>query len=720
MGYTPKKLFALLLNFITIFALLLLSISAISSIIHAQTVIIQPKNSSEFIDVAWTYPPDALDPATGFCDPDQVIFNVVYQQLVEPNVSNPLQVVPGIAYNWTTTNYENWTFYLRHGVYFSDGVQVNASTVWFSFYRIIIMGQGPGVDNYINLLFNATVYSNTGYAIPWGVAAAIQNVTGLPTENNITLAADILASILSHFNAANITIQKIMEYPYQAVVVKGPYEVQFNLLHPYRYFLLDIAYWWGAIQDPVFIDEHGGVQPNTPNSYIDEYGMPGTGPYIIKSVGSSFSTVVLVKNPDYWGNNVSNLPPELQPAHIPVIIIYYGLPHDTRLEDFDNNLAQLSYVSPPYLGYLYNNYIYKQYVSFNQIFYLANETQGCIAYIGMNTQIYPTNITAFRLAIVHAINYTQLLDLYKFNNTILAREALGPIPSTYPIYYKILNITHLSLYQYNISLALHYLNEAGYEGHFYVVLPNGTQIGDPNGTQLQTLNIYISVSRPTAILEEELQIVQQDLEKIGIATAIKPVLPSVVDTWTTPQSTPNLVYAVYSADWPDPIFQQLLPLTDVFFGGISGNYAWLNISTLQNMYNTLPFITNQTEQLQLVAKAYEIIYNAAPYIWMPTPTLYYLVQPYVKGFVAQELAYYFYNMLYYQPVTTTTITPTTTTMSSTVVPTTSTPTTTSTSSVISTTSTTTPSSSVSPLLIVGIIIVIIVVIAAIILIMRRR
>lgn len=92
-GMHFQKAFALLLNFITIFTLLLLSVSAISSIIHAQTVIIQPKNSSEFIDVAWTYPPDALDPATGFCDPDQVIFNVVYQQLVEPNVSNPLQVV---------------------------------------------------------------------------------------------------------------------------------------------------------------------------------------------------------------------------------------------------------------------------------------------------------------------------------------------------------------------------------------------------------------------------------------------------------------------------------------------------------------------------------------------------------------------------------------------------------------------------------------------------
>ncbi len=716
MKYSSKKFLGFLLTSVTLFTILLVSISAVSTIVHSQTIIIQPKNSSELIDVAWTYPPDALDPATGFCDPDQVIFNVVYQQLVEPNVSNPLQVVPGLAYNWTTTNYQNWTFYLRSDAYFSDGVKINATTVWFSFYRIILMGQGPGVNNYINLLFNSTQYESTGIALPWGVGSAIQNVTGLPTSNNANLTATILGSILSHFNANNQTILKIMEYPYQAVVVKGPYEVQFNLLHPYRYFLLDIAYWWGAIQDPVFIDQHGGVQANTPNSFIDEYGMPGSGPYIIKSVGSSYSTVVLVRNPNYWGDNLTGLPPELQPAHIPVVIIYYGLPHETRLEDFDNNFAQISYVSPQYLGYLYNNYIYKQYVSFNQVFYLANETQGCIDYIGMNTQVYPTNITAFRLAIVHAINYTALLDLYEYNGTLLAREALGPIPSTYPLYYKVLNITHLSLYSYNISLALHYLNEAGYEGNFYVTLPNGTVIGNPKGNPLSTLDIYISISRPTTILEEELQLIQEDLENIGIPTAIKSVLPSVTDGWTSPQVTPNLVYAVYSADWPDPVFQQLLPLTDVFFGGISGNYAWVNLTTLQNMYNTLPFITNQTQQLQLVAQAYKIIYNYAPYIWMPTPTLYYIVQPYVKGFVAQELAYYFYNMMYYQPVTFTLISPTTSTTTSSVTTTSSTTITTSTTTL--TTTTAHNSSSITLDVIVAVIIIVIII--GIILFLRTR
>ncbi|MBP1358185.1 MAG: ABC transporter substrate-binding protein, partial [Sulfolobus sp.] len=241
---------------------------------------ITPPNSSELIDVAWVAAPDALDPATGFYTQDGPLFSSAYQELIEFNGSSITSVVPVIAENWSTTNYQNWTFYIRQGVYFSDGVQVNASTVWFSFYRILIMGQGPAIANYLGLLVNTSTFLRTGYAIPWGVANALAQYLHV-NASNATAVAYTLASILSHFNANNKTIQEIMSYPYQAVVVKGPYEVEISTMVPYRYFLYDIAVWWGAIQDPVYVDAHGGVQPNTPNSYINLHGMPGTGPYVI-------------------------------------------------------------------------------------------------------------------------------------------------------------------------------------------------------------------------------------------------------------------------------------------------------------------------------------------------------------------------------------------------------------------------------------------------------
>jgi ABC-type transport system substrate-binding protein len=264
----------------------------------------------------------------------------------------------------------------------------------------------------------------------------------------------------------------------------------------------------------------------------------------------------------------------------------------------------------------------------------------------MNTQKFPTNITDFRLAIEHAINYSQLLSLFSYNGKELASEFLGPIS---PQYGKLYNPNNLSVYSYNLSMAIHYLNESGYEGHFYVVLPNGSVIGDSNGIQLPTLEI-VALAPVTQVEQEEFQIITEDLAKIGISVSVQYVLFSVISSYTSPQSTPNMVAIGWTPDWLDPIFQQMMPLTDIAFGGPSGNFAWFNNSDLQSMYNTLPFITNTTLQEEMVAKAYSIIYDCAPYIWLPVTCSYYLIQPYVKGVilsVADGYLIYFYNTMYY-------------------------------------------------------------------------
>lgn len=49
----------------------------------------------------------------------------------------------------------------------------------------------------------------------------------------------------------------------------------------------------------------------------------------------------------------------------------------------------------------------------------------------------------------------------------------------------------------------------------------------------------------------------------------------------------------------------------------------------------------------MVAKAYSIIYNCAPYVWLPVSDTYLFVQPYVHGFVYNPFVGYFYNMMYY-------------------------------------------------------------------------
>jgi ABC-type transport system substrate-binding protein len=492
------------------------------------------------------------------------------------------------------------------------------------------------------------------YAIPWGVCHALANVTGNSAYiSNYTLCANALAYILSHFNVHNQTIQKLMAYPNQAVVVLGPYEVEINLMHPYMYFLQDIASWWGAMVPPAYVDANGGVQPNTPNSYLCQYGMPGTGPYEISSVTGTpgeFTEIILKINPNYWGNNYppGTLPVLDQPGHIQIIDLKISESHTNRVEMFGENQAQLDYVSSPFLDQVYSAWSpYNQYFPPTTIVHENPElTPECIMMFSMNTQRWPTNITDFRLAIEYAINYSALLYTYysPLLNTTLATYYLGPFTPLNPALY---NPDNLPFYSYNPNLAIEYLNESGWEGDFYTVLPNGTVIGNPSGQRLPSIPIYV-IPPVTPQLEEQLEIVSQDLTAIGIPTSVSYVTTSEYDSWTSPSVSGRLIYGVgWCADWPDPIMQIAI---SILTGSLpTGDYAWYNNPNVTNLLYEAAFTTNLTEQVQIAKQVYSIVYHDAPYVWIPDPVPYFLQQPYLQGIIVTWTGYY-YNTMYYKPI----------------------------------------------------------------------
>ncbi|MBP1356941.1 MAG: ABC transporter substrate-binding protein, partial [Sulfolobus sp.] len=337
--------------------------------------------------------------------------------------------------------------------------------------------------------------------------------------------------------------------------------------------------------------------------------------------------------------------------------------HTDRVEDFDNNIAQISYVSIPFISQIYSGYMYKVPLT------VIMKNEGSVPttlYLSMNTQKWPTNITYFRKAVVHIINYTALLQLFEYNGTTLATYFIGPISPQYPVYNEVVAFDKLTPYSFNLSLAMHYMNEAGYAGDFYVVMPNGTILGNPQGMRLPTLPIY-AIAPLTPLEESELELIQQDLELLGIPTSIITIIPQLTDSWITPNGTPVFVMLGWLPDWPDPIFQQLMPLTDAEFGGISGNLAWVDIPQLQQIYQTLPFMTNGNLQKIMLAYVYYLIYNYTPYVWLPVPNTYFFVQPYLHGFTYNPFIGYWYNMIYYenytytytitQTITTTTVIP---------------------------------------------------------------
>jgi len=617
--------------------------STVTSSGTKSAVVISPPNPDTLVDIGTEgviTTPDALDPATGFYGVDGPVFSAVYQGLLTYNGSSITQLVPVLAKSWVMEpNGSTYVFIMRPGTYFSNGDPINATTAWFSFYRTIIMAQGPGVSNYEGII----AQFKGPYFLPVGASHAVQyafHLSSLPSPNQ---TAAILSQVLSDFNAHNSTVQALMEYPHQSVVVLNSSAVEFNLIQPYAWFAYDIASGgWGDFADPVFVDAHGGVQAGQPNSYINTNGMIGSGPYVIASVGSELSSITLKANPHYWAANASGVPWVIAPPKIPNVIIEYGASHADRVAEFDDNEAQISYVSIPSLGAIYDGYQYKSYVPFSAIF--ENEgMQPGVNYISFNTQVFPTNITDFRLALVHAVNYSQIISsIYTFNGTVLAGMYVGPITPDMPLY----NPDHLPVYSFNITLAEHYLNEAGEQGDFYVVLPNGTTLGNPNGKELSSMSLYtLTPVTPTA--ETEFEIIQKDLSEVGISVSLYPVTASVTDTWSSASSTPSLVMLGWFPDWPDPVFQQLMVQTDPEFGGLAGNLAWLNNSKLDALYQTLPWETSTTQQEQGVAEAYNITYNEAPYVWLPQPYTWWFQQPYLKGVIYNPFAGYYYNLMYY-------------------------------------------------------------------------
>ena len=604
--------------------------------------------TEQFTDTSQTAAPEQLDPATGFFTTNGPLFSAVFNNLVEFNGSST-HVVPVLASHVYNVNDKNYTFDIRSYANFSNGQQLNASSVWFSFERGIIMGQGPYASDYSGILFNGTAYGNTsiGIALPNGTIPALESagykITGNTSQQYKTAAMD-LDNILSHFNY-NATEMKVMTYKGQALVVNSKDNVSINTMVPYAYLLSDIAGSWGDIVEPSYVDAHGGVTYNSPNSYLDANGAIGSGPYIISSVGKGFSTIVLKANPNYWvdGHN-SSVPAIAQPAHIKTVVIKYGLSHADRLEDFDRGISQISTVAPTSFKQMIDGYhiaadrntsLVKSYPEIGNF------------YISMNMADKYTNNTHFREALYDAMNYSAELKVYNnnYNRSAEAYQELGPLSPIYGHAYY--NPDNFSLPTQNLTAAIQNLSTAGHEMHFYVKLPNGNKIGDTSGKDLSSHTFTITGISPFNTVEKsQLTIAVDSFSDIGLTFKTAGVTESTVSGWTNNTSTPQFVDLGWLPDYPDPIGQQLIPVYDVADGGaFGGNDAWVDNKTLQQNFTKLDFL-NESTQVADMKNLSKVVYDQYAYMWMPMPNDVFFVAPVVHGFVFNSItSSYFYNLM---------------------------------------------------------------------------
>ncbi|MEM0271102.1 MAG: ABC transporter substrate-binding protein [Thermoprotei archaeon] len=567
--------------------------------------------------------PVSVDPASSYdVDGGEIIQNV-YQTLIFYNGSSSTSFIGVLAKNWTQSpNGTVYTFNLWPFEKFSDGTPLNASSVWFSFYRTMMVNLGISfyISEYLSVNDGKGFVGITGSGkpglieLPNGIVQALEYAgIQLPSSNQTEMmqqAANDLVYILSNFNAANTTIQKVMEYPNQAVWVAGPYTVVMHLDYAFSDFYQTIAGGDGSIVDPVFVDQHGGVQIDTANTYLTSHAL-GSGPYILETpIGGS--SVILQANPNYWAKNV---PPQdrnimLSIPKIPTIVIDYQSNEAVRVSDIKQGLVAISQVEIPDLSEL---------SSVPTVSIHVWGPSATIDFLTMDAYQYPFNITNVRLAIEHAINATQIQqDVYSG----YARSYVGPLDPVMAYYNS-----SIQGYSYNPAESISLLEQAG----FKVVLSNGTVL-NPNGKTLPPLPLtYNSASQAD---EEEATIIQQQLKQVGITVELNPeAFTTIIEDMLAPANSPT--YPGFQIAGNTPVFigpsDPAVYLTYCPVRCHHGDPAYLNDTVVNTLVYQILHTANTTKLQELYNDLTIRVNQDAQYVWLDDFTAYTVSLSSVQG-----------------------------------------------------------------------------------------
>ncbi len=443
---------------VVVVVLVVAGIGAYIALQHSTTSNCGP-NQTAYICIDQAEIPDSLDPAVTFSTPGWAAVQQVYEGLVNYNGSSVTNFSGVLAYsNWTETysynpvtesNISTYTFHLRPTAVFSNGDPYNAYVQWYSFYRSLLLAQGPQFileENFYSTDFNP--------ANPLGYYSPAAN----STQANVTLSND-----LNQWNFADPTASEIalMELPNQSFQVINSETIALNLGYGYlasnyTYLLASISAPNSYAVDPSWVDANGGISwsilngfyvPNV-NSYMAVNTL-GTGPYLLEGysgVGGGGYTLVPQKN--WWGAAYYTTEPwnvNLAPANTSVEIIFQDAV-DITVNDLKTGQVQgasFAYTGPSTINQLtgFSNVVVQPLST------IYSSTSGSW-WIYLNQSVYPFNNWSVRAAIAHAINYQQIIS-EAFGG--YGQQWVGPVPPAYP--YDNNATAKEPYYQYNLAEA---------------------------------------------------------------------------------------------------------------------------------------------------------------------------------------------------------------------------------------------------------------------------
>lgn len=519
--------------------------------------------------------------APGYLPYPDWLEGTVYQTLVIVNLTaeqDQGQFVgvfqPGLASAWNSSaNGENYTFTLQKGVTFSDGNAFNAYSVWAVFY---------------------TWYYLTNYSATFWNGLNIFNTTGLSFNMN-TFGSLVNSSGLSNPSSQLIAMMSNSSMP---AYVTSNDTINFQLDTPFPFFVNSFTGFQGMMFDPTYMFQHGGAgSPGSINQAFNLVPIPGTGPYMV-TAATFESSVQFTQYSSYWGDSLSAAQiaadPILNPGSYKNVVIYDITNPTTSFLNLQNNDVQMAAVTGSDFQ-LVNS-------ETNTYGLAVIKHPATLVWMFMNNQRFPTNITDVRQAIVHAINYTQVIQAGAFG---YGTRMLGPEAPFYGPYYDPGNFAP---YQTNDTLASADLTAAGF----------------PGGAGLPALTCYIDVlgefyESPMA------QVIQANLAAVNITMNIQVVTDAVYYQYygsystnlANAQNIPNLAMGNVAGFSPD-----YLAPTDFWGAFVTtfspwGNFAIFNSTAVTNYVASISHDgTNTTAIINALTAAEGIIYAQAPDAWL--------------------------------------------------------------------------------------------------------
>jgi ABC-type transport system substrate-binding protein len=517
----------------------------------------------------------------------------VYQSLVTANgnvlySNGTLKLEPMLASSWnSSSNGDNWTFFLQKGVNFSNGDPFNAYQVWGELYGF---------------------YYLSGNSSGWAVG---YNVFNMNTADFGPSTIALMSATNNQLISPNAALMKVMTNSSWPIYVINQNEIGFNLKAAFPYFPQMWVQFTGLMFDTQYVLNNGGF--GTPASFNTNFNytpIPGTGPYTVTNVVPN-TAVTLTQNANYWAKDWTAAQIQtneyMDPGHVANVVITVKSDDVARYVDLSTGGADIAPILTADWGSVINNSHYSYFVMPN----------GAANIVGaaFNTLRYPTNNTDFRQAVVHAINYTAISDL-----AFLGNEGGGVTPMMgpgYPPYTQLYDLGNNPPYTYNTTLAKADFAASGLNPKTLPTIDFGV---------IQGCGVCLSTAQ---LVSSEVQTALGVTITVDVVPSSSYAPPLIAGAGTYPievnesQTILNMMWfgtATFAPDEPTPADSWL---TWVSNQTSANNYAIYSNPIVQTCVND---ITNGTPTAQLTAActaAQTQITNDAPYIWLGSVKLFF-------------------------------------------------------------------------------------------------